>query len=208
MHYIHLDLRLRPCCVRGHGPSDIRALFRRSELPIVGPSGRPTTMPILDNDFIGFNGVNLFCTCDPDSPDYHGLRSCHYATCEPGRRDNDSGQPFVIDLKPDRPYGITELRGRYWIDCKTYRKPYDQAVMLAMIALKHHLDDQVEMHSKGRWNSRVESRRRALGPVGGPEAARADRHLRARVPRSRAGRKHTVQRGNGLVVSASEHAEA
>ena len=24
--------------------------------------------------------------------------------------------------------------------------------MLAMIALKHHLGDQVEMHSKGRWD--------------------------------------------------------
>ena len=131
--------------------ADIGTLFRRSELPIVGPSGRPTTMPVLNDDFIGFNGVNLFCTCDPDSPDYHGLRLCHYTTCEPGRRDNDSGQPFVIDLKPDRLYGITELRGRYWIYCKTYRKTYDQAVMLAMIALKHHLGEQVEMHSKGRW---------------------------------------------------------
>ena len=38
--------------------ADIRELFRRSELRIAGPSGRPATMPVLDDDLIGFNSVN------------------------------------------------------------------------------------------------------------------------------------------------------
>lgn len=50
--------------------SDIRTLFRRAEFPIAGPSARPGTTPVLDADFIGFNGVNQNCVCDPD---YHGL---------------------------------------------------------------------------------------------------------------------------------------
>ena len=129
--------------------SDIRTLFRRAELPIPGPGGRPGTTPVLDADFVGFNGVNQNCVCDPD---YHGLDGCWNATCWSFHRGENVGQPFVIDLKPDRPYGITQMDGRYWIDCKTRHKPYDQAVMLAMIALKHHLGDQVEMHSKGRWD--------------------------------------------------------
>ena len=132
--------------------ADVRALFRRSELPVVGPSGRPGTMPVLDNDFIGFNGVNQNCVCDPGEPDYHGLEECLNDSCWSSHRGDGSYQPFVIDLKPGRLYGPSELRGSLWFDCKTRRKLYDQAVMLAMIALKHHLGVQVEMHSKGRWN--------------------------------------------------------
>ena len=154
MGYVH-DIYLDLDCDRtafAAAFADIRTLFRRAELPIAGPAGRPGTTPVLDDDFIGFNGISSFCTCDPGGPDYHGFRSCQYTTCRPKYFDNNCGQPFVIDLKPDRPYGISQLGGRYWIDCKTFRRPYDQAVMLAMIALEHHLGDQAEMHSKGRWD--------------------------------------------------------
>ena len=150
-HSIYLDLDFDRAAFAA-AVSDVRTLFRRSELQIAGPSGRPATMPILDDDFIGFNGVNSSCTCDPGGPDYHGLRSCRHTTCRATHFTNDCGQPFVIDLRPDRPHGISELRGRYRIDCKTYRKPYDRAVMLAMIALRHHLGAQAEMNSNGRWS--------------------------------------------------------
>ena len=50
---------------------DIRTLFRRAELPVVGPSGRPLTPPILEDDFIAFNGRNRGCTCDPEGLHYH-----------------------------------------------------------------------------------------------------------------------------------------
>ena len=92
--------------------ADIRTLFRRAELPIVGPSGRPGTMPVLDDDFIGFNGVNQNCVCDPDEPDYHSPEDCLGTSCWSSRRDDDSSQPFVIDLKPGPALGGLELGGQ------------------------------------------------------------------------------------------------
>ena len=151
VHYIYLDMDLDRTAFAA-AVADIRDLFRRSEMRIAGPSGRPATLPVLDDDLIGFNGVNLNCTCDPGDPDYHRFMWCQHSTCLAWAVNSGVGQPFVIDLRPGHPYGISEWRGRYWIDCKTFRKPYDQSVMLAMIALKHHLDDQVEMHSEGRWD--------------------------------------------------------
>ena len=154
MSYAH-DIYLDIDCDRtafAAAVADIRTLIRRTEIPLAGPSGRPGTMPVLDNNYIGFNGINRNCVCDPGGPDYHGLEDCRNASCLSGRRGDNSYQPFEIDLKPDRPCGIMQMDGRYWIDCKTRRMVYDQAVMLAMIALKHHLGDQVEMHSKGGWN--------------------------------------------------------
>ena len=184
MGYVH-DIYLDLDCDRtafAAAVADIRTLFRRAELPIAGPAGRPGTTPVLDDDFIGFNGISSFCTCDPGGPDYHGFRSCQYTTCRPKYFDNNCGQPFVIDLKPDRPYGISQMGGRYWIDCKTFRRPYDQAVMLAMIALKASSRRSGGNALKGQVGHQAEPWRRCLGLVGGPEATRPVRHLYARVP--------------------------
>ena len=132
---------------------DIRTLFRRAELPVVGPSGRPGTLPVLEDDFIGFNGLNHGCTCDPEGPGYHDWSPCRFGACW-GTFVNhvDGGSPFVMDLKPDRPWGVSTFEGRYWFDCKTRRRPYDQAVMLAMIALKYRLGEQVDLETKGTWD--------------------------------------------------------
>ena len=131
---------------------DIRTLFRRAELPVVGPSGRPGTLPVLEDDFIGFNGRNQGCTCDPEGPRYRDWSPCRFGACSgPLLDDGDGGQPFVVDLKPDHPWGVSTLEGRYWFDCKTRRKPYDLAVMLAMIALKYRLGEQLDLKSRGRW---------------------------------------------------------
>ena len=147
VHDIHLDIDYDPAAA-----ADIRTLFRRAEPPIAGPSGRPRTTPDLDDSHIGFNGINRNCVCDPSDPDYHGLEDCLNAICLSDRRGDNSYQPFEIDLKSTRRWRSSKQRDSYWFDCKTRRKLYDQAVMLAMIALKHHLGDQVEMHSKGRWD--------------------------------------------------------
>ena len=56
-----------------------------------------------------------------------------------------------MDLKRESRRKLSTLDDRYWFDCKTRRKPYDQAVMLAMVALKHHLGEQIELHTKGSW---------------------------------------------------------
>ena len=58
--------------------ADIRTLFRRAELPVVGPSGRLGTLPVLEDDFIGFNGRNQGCTCDPEGPRYHDWAPCWF----------------------------------------------------------------------------------------------------------------------------------
>ena len=133
---------------------DIRELFRRSQLPVVGPSGRPGTTPVLEDDFIGFNGTNHDCTCDPNAPWYHSHWDCLFVgtDCVAAIPNNDGGQAFIMDVarEPQRTLWMPE--DRYWFDCKTRRKPYDQVVMLPMIALKHHLGVQVQMLSKGRWD--------------------------------------------------------
>ena len=41
---------------------------------------------------------------------------------------------------------------RYLFDCKTRYLPYDKAIMLAMLALKHHLRDTVVMESVLPWS--------------------------------------------------------
>ena len=78
---IHMDLDYDRAAFAA-AVADIRTLFRRCELPVVGPSGRPGTTPVLDDDFIGFNGINHDCTCDPHAPGYHGLQTCWLAGCE------------------------------------------------------------------------------------------------------------------------------
>lgn len=132
--------------------ADIRTLFDRTELPIAGPTGRPGSRPLLDDDIIGFSDVNGFCSCDREDPEYFGPGNCPFPDCHPPPFVDGVGQPFVMDLSPEQPYGVCVLGGRYWFDCKTQLRDYDLAVMLAMIPLKHHLGDQVEMRSKGAWS--------------------------------------------------------
>ena len=48
---------------------DIRTLIRRSEIGVVDPSGRPDTMPMLEDDHISFNGVNYNCICSSEAPE-------------------------------------------------------------------------------------------------------------------------------------------
>lgn len=57
-----------------------------------------------------------------------------------------------MDLKPDRPWGFSTFEGRFWFDCKTRRRPYDQAMMLVLTALKHRLDEQIDLETKGSWD--------------------------------------------------------
>ena len=108
MSYVHdilLDLDFDRAAFTA-AVADIRTLFRRAELPIVGPSGRPGTMPVLDDDFIGFNGVNQNCVCDPGDPDYHSPEDCLGARCRSSRRGDD---PFPAVR--DRPEAGPALGG-------------------------------------------------------------------------------------------------
>ena len=59
---------------------DIRTLFRRTELPVVGLSGRHGTLPMIEDDVIAFKGINHDCNCDPQASDCHDLFPCWPST--------------------------------------------------------------------------------------------------------------------------------
>lgn len=154
-HYLFLDPDFDRVAFTA-AVDDIRTLFRRTELPVMGLSGRPGTLPMLEDDVIAFNGINHDCNCDPQSPDYHDLFHCGPTTrcslVHPRNDGNDRGLGFRMDLKPERAGHMQTLEGKLWFDFPTRRRAYDQAVMLALVALKHHLGDQAEIHSKGMWS--------------------------------------------------------
>ena len=54
-----------------------------------------------------------------------------------------------MDLQRGPRWGEDTSDSLYWVDCKTSCRSYDQAVMLANIALKHHLVNQVELNIQG-----------------------------------------------------------
>ena len=127
---------------------DIRTLIRRSEIEIVGPSGRPNSLPVVEDARIAFNGVNYNCDCGSSEPE---SRPRCPPECRPyDRWDNDMGQSFIVDINSSG-YMSSSRGGQYWFDCKTYRKPYDEMVKMSMMALKHHLGDTITLHSKGNW---------------------------------------------------------
>ena len=135
---------------------DIRMLFRRTELPVVGISGRPGTQPRLDDDCIAFNGINYDCTCDPGAPDYHDVRYCPpRARCSrsayPRNDGLDHGVGFWMGLTPEEIRHNWRFEGKLWFEFPTRRRAFDQAVMLTLVPLKHHFGDQAQIHSKGNW---------------------------------------------------------
>ena len=126
---------------------DIRRLLGRMEIAVAGPTGRPGTMPIIEHDYIAFNGVNHACVCDPEDPAYHTDAICAPACY---RWRIDTRMPFDVDARADVPLSSLH-EDHHWFYCKTRRLPYDRAVMVAMLALKHHLGDSAIMRSHGSW---------------------------------------------------------
>ena len=126
---------------------DIGRLLGRMEIAVAGPDGRPGTMPIIEHDYIAFNGVNHSCVCDPEDPAYYTE-----AVCPPAcyRWSVDTRMPFDVDARADVPLSSLH-EDHYWFYCKTKRLPYDRAVMVALLALKHHLGDSAVMRSHGAW---------------------------------------------------------
>ena len=143
---------------------DIGTLLRRSEIAVAGPSCRPGSQPILEDDLVAFNGINHDCICETDTLAY-GYVDLHPDACYKCEDNRDhSCEPFVIDVRegglhPDRWNGEW-----YSFSFKTRWYPYDRAVMLAMLALKHHLGDSVAMDSIGGWYAFNEQGRRIRTP--------------------------------------------
>ena len=130
--------------------ADIRTLLRCLEIPLAGPTGRPETLPVVEDDFIAFNGLNHACVCDPEDPEYHTFKRCNWRN-ECNRSDNDSAQPFVVNVGSGVRRRAHSRTDYYWFDCKTRYLQYDLAVMVSMIALKHQLGEQIVMYSKAAW---------------------------------------------------------
>ena len=145
---------------------DIRTLISDVDIELAGPSGRPCTRPILNPDLIGFNGVNNRCRCDRSDPAYYDYEHFCPAICRDRRRDlwscgDDSQQSFYVDVRPGQPQALFQEvvpdghpvrhSGSYRFDFKTRYRPYDLVVMLAMLALKHHLGTSAVMGSSARW---------------------------------------------------------
>ena len=130
--------------------ADIGTLLSRLEIPLAGPTGRPETLPVVEDDLIAFNGVNHGCICDPEDPEYRTFKRCNWRK-ECNKSQNDSWQPFVVNVRSGLRRRAHPRTDYYWFDCKTRRRPYDLAVMVSMIALKHHLGEQTIMYSKAAW---------------------------------------------------------
>ncbi len=147
-HDIHLDSDFdRAAFVAA--AKDIRTLIRRSEIEVVGPSGRPNSLPIVEDFRIAYNGVNQNCVCGSSEPERRPL--CPRECRKHHRWGSDAGQPFVVDVSSTA-YLSRLHKGYYWFDCKTGRKPYDKLVKMSMMALKHHLEDSIKLSSHGNWS--------------------------------------------------------
>ena len=130
-HDIHLDSDFdRAAFVAA--AKDIRTLIRRSESEVVGPSGRPNSLPIVEDFRIAYNGVNQNCICGSSEPERRPL--CPRECRKYHRWGSDAGQPFVVDVSSTA-YLSRLHKGYYWFDCKTGRKPYDKLVKMSMMAL-------------------------------------------------------------------------
>lgn len=125
---------------------DISTLIRRSEIKVVGPSGRPNSLSIAEDNRMAFNGVNHNCVCGSSEPRIRPL--CPRECRSYDRWGSDRGQPFVIDVGSEE-YLCRTNRHQYWFDRKTWNLPYDQLVQMSMIALKHQLGESIELHSNG-----------------------------------------------------------
>ena len=134
---------------------DIRELIARTEIKVVGPEGRPKSLPIIKDELVAFNGINHNCVCDEFDDSYNELSMCPIECLGGDSWRDDSCVPLWIDIRSEnleKDWYYNSYGNRYWIDCQTRRRPYDKMVMMAMIAVKHHLGDSAKVHSSGRWD--------------------------------------------------------
>ena len=122
---------------------DIQKIILASDVPIGDGCGAWDSKPVLEPDQVVLNGI------DDDSHD-----TLWYPPVFEGRRKLP---PFSL--------------GRDF--CKTAQKPYDVVVCAALVAIKHHQGDNVEIHSDGKfddeWQPAYQLYRKATGRELPPE---------------------------------------
>ena len=103
---------------------DIQSIILASEVPIGDGNGIQDSQPVLEHDLVQLNGIG------DDAyetlcypPDFEWNQEVH--------RPGSEGFAF----------------------CKTARKPYDVVVCAALLAIKHHQGDNVEICSDGEFDN-------------------------------------------------------
>ena len=96
---------------------DARVIMDLARHHVAGPEGYPESAPVVTDETITFNGIG-----------------------------HDSHEAFNYPPVPwlaEPPYNSADL----FDFCKTGRKPYDAAVVAVMLAIKHHMGDDVTLHT-------------------------------------------------------------
>ena len=102
---------------------DIQNIILASEVPIGDGSEDPNSQPILEHDLVWLNGIG---------------DEAHETLCYP------PGFEWNREFRPPESEGFSF--------CKTARKPYDVVVCAALLAIKHHQGDNVEITSDGKFD--------------------------------------------------------
>ena len=117
---------------------DIGSIILASEVPIGDGEGIQDSQPVLEHDLVQINGIG---------------DDAYEALCYPP------------DFEWNRGFRPVESLG--FAFCKTARKPYDVVVCAALLAIKHHQGDNVEILSDGEfddeWQPAYRLYRRATG---------------------------------------------
>ena len=117
---------------------DIQNIILESEIPIGDGSGDRESQPLLEHDKISLNGIG---------------------------NDAHESLYYPPEFRQSRRSLSPEIHG--FAFCKTERKPYDVVVCAAIMAIKHHQGDNVEISSDGdfdyEWMPAYRLYRRATG---------------------------------------------
>ena len=103
---------------------DIQSIILASEVPIGDGDGGRDSQPLLEHDLVQLNGIG---------------DESHESLCYPPNFKWNQG------FRPPESHGFAF--------CKTARKPYDVVVCAALLAIKHHLGDNVEINSDGKFDN-------------------------------------------------------
>ena len=142
-HYYNIQDITKPL-MTSEIAQDIENIIMASEMPLGDGSDEPGSQPILEHDLVQVNGIG---------------DEGHETLCYPP------------DFEWNRKFHQPESLGSDF--CKTARKPYDVVVCAALLAIKHHQGDNVEIHSDGKfddeWQPAYRLYRRATGRELPPE---------------------------------------
>ena len=122
-HYYNIQDITKPL-MTSEIAQDIGNIIMASEISIGDGSDNPDSQPVLEHDLVQMNGIG---------------DEAHDTLCYPP------------DFEWNRQIHPVEFLGFAY--CKTVRKPYDVVVCAALLAIKHHQRDNVEITSDGRFDN-------------------------------------------------------